>query len=302
MPCFHPIKGYRLNDGGVTLDGQDPRRAIGQTGDNLASVPCGQCLGCLMRRTRDWAIRMRHEAKSHKRNCFLTLTYDGEHLPADGSLDLVHWQRFADRMRKRMGAFRYYHCGEYGPQTLRPHYHACVFGLDFSSDWRPTARSKSGELMYESKVLEELWPMGYATAQPFTEATAAYTAGYVVEKAEFAHWCATHEKVNPHTGEVWEVRPAYATMSKRPGIGSEWLKKYADDIYLEDFAISASGQRARPPRYYDRKLKEEDPERFAEVEARRREKAQKHDDDQLEIQEMYARQRREMRNGGRSSV
>ena len=76
-----------------------------------------------------WALRCMHEAKLHDRNCFVTLTYDDLHLPPHGSLRYRDIQLFHKKLRRRVGAFRFFLCGEYGEQLGRPHYHACYFGM-----------------------------------------------------------------------------------------------------------------------------------------------------------------------------
>jgi len=45
------------------------------------ALPCGQCTGCLLERSRQWAVRLMKEFKLHDETCFLTLTYDDAHVP-----------------------------------------------------------------------------------------------------------------------------------------------------------------------------------------------------------------------------
>lgn len=86
MPCYYPLEGYRarrLNESGkrsITFD-----RDAGYS-DMPIKVPCGQCIGCRLERSRQWAIRCVHEAQQYNDNCFITLTYDDDHVPRDGSL------------------------------------------------------------------------------------------------------------------------------------------------------------------------------------------------------------------------
>ncbi len=112
-------------------------------------VACSQCIGCRLDHAGMWASRIEHESSLYddsNGNCFITLTYDEEHLPQDWSLDKSHFQKFMKRLRKRYPQkIRYYHCGEYGENcrhgihtTLcpgcnvgRPHYHAILFNIDF---------------------------------------------------------------------------------------------------------------------------------------------------------------------------
>ena len=43
-------------------------------------VPCGKCPMCLQARAREWSLRCMQEASQYEHNCFITLTYDNEHL------------------------------------------------------------------------------------------------------------------------------------------------------------------------------------------------------------------------------
>ena len=101
MACYHPIKAYRarrLNPSGkrgIVFNIKDGYE------DMPVELPCGQCMGCRLEHSRQWAIRMMHEASQYENNCFITLTYDNEHLPPDGSLQLSHFQDFFKRFRKK---------------------------------------------------------------------------------------------------------------------------------------------------------------------------------------------------------
>lgn len=50
------------------------------------SVPCGHCEACALRKRKDMSIRLTHECEMHQSACFITLTYDDEHLPYTDSL------------------------------------------------------------------------------------------------------------------------------------------------------------------------------------------------------------------------
>lgn len=45
------------------------------------ALPCGKCTGCKLERSRQWAVRLMHEAQLHTRTSFITLTYRDEDLP-----------------------------------------------------------------------------------------------------------------------------------------------------------------------------------------------------------------------------
>jgi len=203
----------------------------------------------------------------HERNCFLTLTYSNESLPPDGSLRLEDWQKFARRVRKSVGPFRFLHCGEYGEENLRPHYHACVFGLDFSGD-RFVFKVSRGNTLWRSPTLESLWPFGFATIGALSFESAAYVARYVMKKATGPLAEKRYSRLDPKTGEVWQVRPEYVTMSRRPGLGSTWFDRYASDVFPADEVVH-EGRRFRPPRFYTSKLPE------AEVEGLKLERRRK---------------------------
>lgn len=253
MVCFKPLKAYRKAGGGVTFSGKDAIPAA------FLQLPCGQCMGCRVRRSREWALRCVHEAKMHERNSFLTLTYSPSKLPEDGSLRVMDLQRFWKRLRAKVvsgarsySSFRYFACGEYGDSNLRPHYHACLFGIDFSSD-RVLMRENASGALYYSKVLEDTWSNGFCTIGNLTYSSAAYVARYVMKKATGRLAEDRYLRFNGETGEYWNVKPEFVVMSRRPGVGSSWFSKWSTDVYPSDEVVF-DGKRFRPPRFYDNKL------------------------------------------------
>ncbi len=262
MGCNAPLTAYRAPGGAITFD-----QKAGYY-DRPLKLSCGQCRGCRLRRTRDWAIRAIHESQLHPRNCFITLTYSPEALPEDQGLNVKHWQDFAKRLRHTLGPFRFLHCGEYGERSLRPHYHACIFGLNFKEDRQPLG-NPSGHPLFTSQTLTDTWRHGFVSIGELTFDSAAYVASYVFKKANGPTLEARSERLDPETGEIWKVKPEYATMSRRPGLGQKWFDKYKSDLYPGDFAI-AKGQKFRPPKYYDRLLEKTDPTLWSEIQARRK--------------------------------
>lgn len=243
-------------------------------------IPCGKCIGCKLEKSRQWAMRSYHEAQLHDENCFLTLTYDNEHI--NTMMDLVpeDMQLFMKRYRKHLSKegikIRYLYAGEYGENLARPHYHACIFGHDFH-DKLYWSNSKTGNKLYVSALLQKLWPYGYSYVQNFTWDTAAYTARYVTKKI-------TGEKAEEH----YQGRhPEFIRMSLKPGIGSDWLKKYEGDVYQNDMAMSRPGLISRPPKYYDRMYEKMNPDRLEELKKKRQEATRnvEPDYDRLEVQE-----------------
>jgi hypothetical protein len=61
-------------------------------------------------------------------------------------------------------------------------------------------------------------------------------------------------------------------MSLKPGIGYDWYKEFKDDVYPHDFVV-VNGRKVRPPRFYDKKYKAEDPISFEWIEFEREKRA-----------------------------
>ena len=125
MTCYHPIPAYRTATG-VSFSQLARDDHIGSI-----EILCGQCWGCRLRRAQDWELRITHEAAMWPRNCFVTLTYGRDQLPPNGSLCHRDFQLFMKRLRKVFIDARFYMCGEYGEENGRPHFHACLFNVDF---------------------------------------------------------------------------------------------------------------------------------------------------------------------------
>lgn len=218
--------------------------------DQPVDLSCGKCIGCLLERSRQWAVRCVHEASLYDSNCFITLTYDEEHLPKGWSLDKEAFQKFMKRLRKRFGSGpRYFMCGEYGENFGRPHYHACLFNHDFPDKyhWRTSER---GDRIYRSPILEALWPFGLSEIGEVTFESAAYVARYVMKKVTGDAAAEHYKRVDPRTGELFDIVPEFTTMSRRPGIGRPWLDKFMSDVYPSDFVV-VRGVKMKPPKYYD---------------------------------------------------
>jgi len=198
-----------------------------------------------------------HEAKMHDQSSFVTLTYDEEHMPdgkscgcrprhAANSLCVDDCQLFLKRLRARLAPqkIRFFLCGEYGEKLGRPHYHAIIFGEDFSADRVPLSSelhdSKSFQLC-DSALLSETWGKGQVRVGDVSFDSAAYVANYATKKI-----VGDKEKVNAH----YEGRkPEFLLMSRRPGIGKSWFEKFDTDVFPSD-EIVVRGRVGKPPRYY----------------------------------------------------
>ena len=218
-----------------------------------------------------------HEAQLHEENSFITLTYRDDELPENGSLDKSHLQKFWKRLRKRFGNnIRYYGCGEYGDNTFRPHYHACVF------NWRPSdgvmfKQTEFGNL-YASQVLDEIWSHGHTTFGEVTFKSAAYTARYVMKKMTGDRADDRYSSVDPTTGEIIELVPEFQVSSRRPGIGSKWIEMFRGDVYPFDEVI-VNSHPTKPPAFYDKWLEQHYPKQWEEIKRHRQQQGQKYAED-----------------------
>lgn len=235
------------------------------------TVPCGQCIGCRLERSRQWAMRCVHEASLYTQNCFITLTYRQDNLPEDFGLRKEHFQKFMKRLRRKYPdqKIRYFHCGEYGDKNLRPHYHACLFNFDF--DDKVLFSTRDNIPLYTSNSLSDLWPDGFSTVGAVTFESAAYVARYITKKITGDKAEKAYRRVDPVTGEEYRVIPEYTTMSRRPGIGHAWYKQFKDDCYPSDYLI-LRGKKMQPPKYYDGLY-----EHIDEIKTDRKKRAKKHE-------------------------
>jgi hypothetical protein len=213
----------------------------------------------------------------YESNCFITLTIsdDGfERLAKERgysnkhTLDVRDWQLFMKRLRKRYGAgIRFYMCGEYGEQSGRPHYHACIFNFDFPDKELWSVRD--GIQLYRSDSLEELWPYGFSTIGNVTFESAAYVARYIMKKIKGDNADSYYkDRVDPETGEIYSIKPEFTTMSRRPGIGKAWYDMFKADLYPHGYVVMR-GAKCKVPRFYDDLLEKEDSKLFDKVRMKR---------------------------------
>lgn len=292
MACYKPLTAFQHLDGGSLIwsEKKDCRQI---------QIACGQCIGCRLEKSRQWAVRCMHEAKCHRYNSFVTLTYRQETLPENGQLVKRHAAKFMNRLRQaatrqlrkfpphnppvggggiltsrttahRRGAadapdkalahrplIRFYLAGEYGSQFGRPHFHICLFGVDFS-DKKYLAKTGSGSKLYRSPTLEKLWTYGFSSVGELTFESAAYAARYIMKKINGKQAEKHYEKLNPDTGEIYRLQPEYNNMSRATGLGKEWMEKHYRDWYPEG-KIIVRGKKTNTPRYYDKQYHELDP-------------------------------------------
>lgn len=267
MPCYSPLTAYRCK-GGIFFD---KNRALNYGIPEMLQLPCGQCIGCRLERSRQWMIRCEKELQLHDNSCFLTLTYDPKHLPPHGFLRHEDYQKFAKRLRMwisrevqkeairrgeinaplRSVPIRYFMCGEYGSNGDRPHYHAIIFGFDPPDKVRFKSNGQGHDL-YVSDILRSLWPYGHHLIGAVTPQSIGYVARYSLKKVNGRdkdyHY--KTDIVDPATGELLQRPPEYARMSLRPAIAREWYDLYKSD--MRNDSVVSQGRESRVPAYFDK--------------------------------------------------
>lgn len=268
MPCFTPLQAFRWdlpNPPFVAYSFSPRRPAAGASRNGYQRIACGQCIGCLLRRSRDWAVRCTHQSMMVPRDSchFVTLTYSDENLPRHPVTGMPTFEAdavsaFMKRLRTNTGisGVKFFACREYGERTLRPHYHVCLFGLPLD-DYRYYKRSRDGFTLFNSDVISKSWQYrGHAVVAPSTFNTVSYTARYTTKKIGSAlKPIDRHYATDLLTGECFEHLPERTYSSNRSGIGLSFFDKHHENL----FALGATiiGNKRYPlPAYYLRKAKE----------------------------------------------
>lgn len=293
MACFHPKPGWFDISSGERKGrplmrfpvGEDPRdwEAVG--------LRCRCCIGCRSDRAGDISLRSAHEAKMVEASCFLTLTYEREHLPRTvksltdegqrlallhpqcvlpygGSLsrrDLVLFvKRLREHLRRHFGVWvRNYQVGEYGGRNQRPHYHLLLFGFDFQHDRVREVHSRGGHPMWSSKLLDELWGMGLCRINELGPEVAKYAAKYALKSLGGKQELRSH----PLFGLV-EVEPPFDQLPHGKALGLTWLDRYWSDVFPRGVMVLRGGIEVPIPLAYLKVCKEREPEVFERVVAR----------------------------------
>lgn len=286
MACSFPLTGFQLEDGSVVFCERTHHASV-----RTLTLPCGRCARCRLERSRQWAVRCIHESKLYDENSFVTLTYDDAHLPIDRSLQYVDFQKFMKRLRKYFAprVIRFYMCGEYGDETLRPHYHAILFNCGFRDK---LYFKRAGEcVLYTSRCLEGLWPLGNSLIGAVTFESAAYVARYCMATVSGRDADLHYRVVDVDSGEVRARKPEFGRMSLRPGIGGPWLERFMWDVFPRGEVV-VNEKLAKSPRYYDKLFAKHDPDGFAQLQFQRycesAEKFEDNSDARLAVKEQVA--------------
>lgn len=294
MACFFPNKVLKYPDGRTGFLGADKVHWSEFDGSSLkkhhllpgkydggriVSVPCGKCDGCRLDQSRMWASRcvMESLTYSRERSWFITLTYDDADLGFCRDCDVGlpfnslyprHVTLFLKRLRERWrdkyseDNIRYFYCGEYGDQSLRPHYHLLLFNFGLY-DLRVHSKNYRGDLLYISDELSSVWSHGHVMIGELSYETCAYTARYVLKKRK-------QKEVNYENSSVVAE---FTRMSRNPGIGVPFLQDHIHEI-LEDGRIYIPGSDREAvsvglPRLFLDYIEKVFPQEFANLSAKR---------------------------------
>lgn len=274
MSCYRPLLGVQdgVNPSGkphisVKPHGTDPA-PFEQSGFETMPIRCGQCIGCRIDYSREWANRLILELQDHDQYLchFVTLTYDdsslndrcfviGEDDQPHYSLNKRDLQLFMKRLRNRVGSgVRFYAVGEYGDQSQRPHYHLILFNCPLSDyDSKLIGKSKLGFEYRSSSLLERVWPYGYNIIAPVTWESCAYTARYMMKKLKGD---------SRHVYDYFGVEKPFSVASRKPGLGKAYYENHSDLSEVAYWSIAAgdSSKHVPPPAYFKRLFEKDQPE------------------------------------------
>lgn len=256
---------------------------------DVMMIPCGKCIGCRIQQREDWTTRIELEARSWPKEkvWFITLTYNEQEIPGmirktgeiirgakyikrktETGLECVQtlWyediQLFIKRLRKAYREpLRYFVAGEYGEQTGRPHYHAILYGYT-PKEPRPIYKTKDNGYITDD-WMEKIWGKGNIRMAQATTETYRYVAGYVTKKMG----------EEPEKYHKLGMRPPFCQMSRKPGIGDAYFQEHREEIWKKGYIQLANGKKASIPRFYEKMLKDEDPEKLWEIKRQRQAKA-----------------------------
>lgn len=262
MSCLHPTVAYydsRSSPAKVLFKPREEWLVFGRLPDGVCTIPipCGKCFGCLKSRALDITVRAVAESRMHDVSSFVTLTVSDDNLPAVYPHGLCHrpWQLFAKRLRKRIGNMSYLMCGEYGARTMRPHYHAIIYGHRFVDATIDTP----------SRLLSDAWPYGHIMVDNINNNRIAYVAGYTCKDYALGRSKSYYQSRG--------LGLPYVKWSRNPSLGLRYLQRYWRDLIDDDFTFSfvLDGKNFKfGSRYFLDKLSLLSPEIYGMIKASRR--------------------------------
>ena len=303
MPCVHPLKGFKVGinektkkqkllvtsykieyiikksiNGKISYISCDTpfvQYAPGQYDvgviKDFVEIPCGKCVSCRRASAARWSDRLMLELQDHEESCFLTLTYDDEHInwvnePSGDGDDILYTlnkrdlQLFMKRLRKKIEPkrVRFFACGEYGEQTFRPHFHVIVFGW-CPEDLAFLKRNFQNDVLYTSQEVRNLWKLGNISVGRVTQNSCRYVARYCMKKA-----FGVDLSFYTHMG----ILPEFVEMSRKPGIGRKYFELHYDEIAKYktiNLPTDSGGLSISIPPYYVNLIESIDPDLYRDI-------------------------------------
>lgn len=253
-------------------------------------IPCGHCWACDLTYSAQWATRIMCEVERSEHNYFITLTYDDKNLPIaealqygdeifendgtwSGTLQEKDVRTFINSLRKYLErkynhtGLKYFYCGEYGTQTLRPHYHMILMNCPLDiSQFYDSHVDGNFKAHWKSHELEKYWKLGIHDIAEVEWSSAAYVARYCMKKLQ--------KKISKHDMCKIGKIPEFVRMSRRPGIGTTFYEENKEKIYANDEMIMRTVKgnigSIKPPKVWDRKLEKTNPILYEQIKESRR--------------------------------
>jgi hypothetical protein len=149
--------------------------------------------------------------------------------------------------------------------------------------WRPTDLENLYKIhnngYYTSESLKKLWGMGQIQIAQAVPETYRYVAGYVTKKM----YEIDGKKANAYY-ELGQTKP-FACMSLKPGLGDKYYQEHKAEIWRQGYIQCTNGKRAQIPRYYEKQMEAENPQRLWRIKQNRQKNAMQQKRLQLESQD-----------------
>lgn len=253
-----------------------------------ADPETGEAMQSMTLCKRDFQLfmkRLRRSQSEFQKDCVVDTS--GNSLPVVGDRHGVPFGCSGNNDNVSVSAIRYFASGEYGSETLRPHYHAIIFGLHLD-DLVYYKSNELGQPYYTSSYLEDIWSvrdkvsgvlspltrLGMVVVAKVTYETCAYTARYTAKKANTQ---------GDDFFEQFNMEPPFCLMSRRSGIGRRYYDEHPDmfDYMSMNIPTEDGGKKVPIPKYFNKLFDVDQPLRSQELKEIRKRMAERKVDIQL---------------------
>ena len=125
-------------------------------------------------------------------------------------------------------------------------------------------KTNSGNVLYTSSFLTELWGMGHCTIGKLTYDSCQYVAKYITKKVTGDNAMEHYKSTHNITLEEVPILPEQARMSKNPAIGKRWIEKYYGDTFRDDYLI-IDNKKKPVPKYYYKWIEKNNPDVYIQI-------------------------------------